>query len=205
MKNLRFNHSENSMKLVPRRIETQLSDNGDGVLRKSPIVRDGYKAVPDDNDRQILKVRKEDLEHVVPALRWRTGQGEVDFSTVRFEVDKKTGQSKIIPHTNKICEIRLPGNFTPSLSVEDVSEIVQDFKLLGEKFPVYRDIFKKKIGENALQTGLIAWILEAQREIIASLPESKRENITKMPAWIARVLELRKGSSKNDDSGYGWE
>jgi len=95
LKNLRFNHSENSIKLVPRRLETQLVDRGDGKLVKTkPIVRDGYKVVADDADKQILRYRKEDEKFIVPALRWRTGQGEVDFSTVRFEVDKKNRSIK---------------------------------------------------------------------------------------------------------------
>ena len=69
LKNPRFNFSENGSKLIPRRLESQLVDDGDGKLRKTrPIVRDGYKAVPDDADRQILKYKKEDGPFLIAAL-----------------------------------------------------------------------------------------------------------------------------------------
>ncbi len=192
-----FPAPEGAVKIVPAAGATKFDvfEDVQGKTRKmAPIISGGTQVVGDDGEMSVLKVRKEDVPNLVSALRWRVdlGGGDINFTTQRSKRDAH-GQYVTIEQTGDIFDIFVPGRFDPSPTISDISSIIEEHSLLGKMFPNRVDIFKQKIGANALTEILILALLESQN--------------VKLPEWIERVLALRKESRevKGATGDFGWE
>ncbi len=189
--------AEGGLKVIPaagaQKIE--VFEDRQGETRKlAPITSGGIQIIGDDSGMSTLQVKKNDVPNLVSALRWRVdlGGGDINFPTQRSQRDAH-GQYVTIEQTGDIFDIFVPGRFDPSPTISDISSIIGEYCLLGKMFPNRADIFKQKIGANALTEILILALLEAQS--------------IRLPDWVQKVLALRKESRevKGAANGFGWE
>jgi hypothetical protein len=205
---LRFIPARQGIRLEPKQVIPVTTYEEDRVIKKQNVALGGYKQVADTTGLQTLKVRREDADICSVALAWRTGQSEVSFSTIQFATNEQ-GHTIQVERKGDIIDIPLPGAFEPILSVDDVHSICEDFRLLGQKFPIYNSIFQVKVGENAFTRGLLEFLLASNRELVKIVSESGGEDIkeciekVKLPRWIERILQLR--AQEKGTAGDGWE
>jgi len=210
MRHIIFHPATGAIRQVPRRLEENIlsytdPDTGETVVRKGkPYHRDGYINVADPSERQVLRVCREDKEICPAALAWRCGQSDINFSTDQYAKNEK-GQNVVVPQNGEVVSITLPGVFEPELSVEAVHDICEDFRIMGKVFPTYSDIFKVKLEESKLTQGIIAFLLESHKQLAEAVAElvGKEAKVPHLPAWIERVMQLRKETRPAGD--FGWE
>lgn len=173
MKNLRFQEASNNINLIPYGVTPRMEDNSDGRgLRQVGVMVQGYTRQLDRNEWTKLQIRKEDLNDCLQALQWSCG----DLLDFVFTPIKSPNSS--------IAEIHLPGRFIPTLTIENVAQIVADYRLLSREYARRQDIFSQKSNEN-LSTILFNYLLDKVEGRSAELPE-----------WTHRALDIRKENQK---------
>lgn len=201
IKNLRFQPAIGSINFVPRVVEPIMGDIEGNLARIGSTYPKGFRAVADHSDRSILRVYKEDLNLCVSSLNWRSVDA-VEFSLARFSRDSKTGTTSMIQHDAGVAEIEVPGQFIPSITEDEIHTIVEDYKLLYDRFPVYGEIFRRH-GDPMLEA-MLEWLTNSQQKTFEVLMKNAdrrtrkelEESKSELPKWIVRVMELRKEHKK---------
>ena len=191
MKNIQFYPAGGGFITTPDKL-TEHFEDVDGQLRKlAPIVK-SYKTVPDRRDQHTLRIFKSDKDIVMDALSWITNQ-PLSFSTDKW-ITNKQHSAEIVEQTGDVLEIPLPGYFEPAFEgPEAVHEICTDFKILGQYFSTYKDIFMIKIGENPVVRSILDFLVESQVRMAEILIErGMGEDLPPLPEWLSRTLSIRK-------------
>ena len=119
------------------------------------------------NDTSTIQIKQEDLPEALAALQWAC-EDLLNFN---------------LTPTNKanICNVELPGRFSVLLENSDivVSNLVENWRLLKDRYTSFEDIFKT---ENDIK-----WIQEALLYLI-----DMAEGLdAKLPPWVREVLKIR--------------
>ena len=199
IKNLKFEPAQpGKLSLVPRKISHAYEDNQGKLRRIADIVEGGYNSVPDKSDHSKMTVYREDLPLMVSGLNWiSAANGGCDFSTTKFITDNRTGQTRVVNYETDLVEIEVPGIFTPSPSPEEIHEVVETYKLLNSRYPVFLDIFRVR---DEMLEEMLAFLWSSQRktfEVLMKAADRKTrkslvEVAEELPPQLARVMELRK-------------
>jgi hypothetical protein len=194
MQRLHFTPATGLVKTIPMKTTENFEVQASGELRRLPPIHSEYKTVPDLSDRETLRLYRVDLQDAPLALAWITGQGEINITTQRYEID---GQGRSIParleEDGEVVKVPVYGTFNRELNEDDIHEIVEDYGLLHSYFPSYQDIFLLQTGANKFQAAIIEHLIEAQEAITNVLSEAGfRKDLPSVPRWIKRVLQLRK-------------
>ena len=134
-------------------------------LKKLRGLRFVKKREGDWNDTSEIKVLPENINDILPALQWAC-EDQLNFS--------------LTPYDETTCQIQLPGRFSILLDSEKIlHDLVQVWKILGNKYPKFEDIFKT---ENDIK-----WI----QETLLYLIDMAEGSDAKLPAWVRHVLKIR--------------
>jgi hypothetical protein len=191
MQRIVFTPAAGQVRSIPIEETKHYEENPDGTLRKlRPLVRK-YKIVPDLSERTMLRVYRDDMMDFVSALQWRTGQSEINISTQPYEINEQGNSVPARLERDGDC-VLVPvfGTFQPELDENAIHEICEDYRLLYGHFPNFLSIFTIKTAENKFATEVMEWLISSVQMLHAS---NIQANLKPLPAWIARVLELRKG------------
>jgi hypothetical protein len=124
---------------------------------------------PDPNEGYtFLEVRETDLPDLHSALQWFTAQSEIPIPAV-------------MSRDNGTVKVKVRGDFTPSLRVDDLSQIVADYRLLGSKFGSWGDVVRRPSRETEALESVVLALAEDNKEI------DKRNGLL----WAVRALEIR--------------
>jgi hypothetical protein len=166
MKKLFFTKSQGMIKSVA---VTKGADHfevqKDGTLRKlTQPVGQKFTNVPDDSDREKVRVYKDDLPDLQSAIQWVLGGQEVPMATCRFELDSRGASVQVpLPEAKGAKDVVLVdvfGYFQPTLDEDEIRQICEDFRLLRQYFPVYSGIWATKTGFAWVGPGYIIDIQE---------------------------------------------
>jgi hypothetical protein len=114
----------------------------------------------------FLQAREEDLPDLHGALQWFCDQSEVPLFMV---ISKEKG----------IARLRIRGDFVPAPSVDDLSQVVSDYRLLGARFASWAEVIKRPARE-----------VEALEALVLTLAQ-RSKGIDNGLLWAVRALEVR--------------
>lgn len=134
----------------------------------------GHDRVLDKSSWSRLRVRKEDLAVCQQALQWACAN----------EVGPASSTSTGLEFRGRFVKSGSPPGGEQELSMENISAICEDYRLLGSHFPNgHSEIFKPELSSQITEAVLRYLIAKVEGE---ANPE--------LEPWVRRTLELRKSS-----------
>jgi hypothetical protein len=142
-------------------------------------------------DLQVLRVRAADLGDLENALQWFVGES--------FMLGKPPECDPGKP--DEIVEFGIRGRLRPDPSPADLRTIVEDYRLLGGRFPSWQAVLGRPGNEveHTLLEALCAIVsgLRAIAVDLGSFEGSKRaKQLPVIPEWCRRVIAIRAALAK---------
>lgn len=186
IKNLRFvRAAEGQVIFTPKPGATiKVTTDEQGHLKPGPTIVTAYDRKADRSEFSVIRMRREDATDFISAVSWAS-EDMIDFTLQRYETGK-FGASVPVPLESKngLIEVTVPGRFSPSLTPDDIQEIVTDWKLLSVHFDHRREIFKSVLPGSVTEQ-LFYYLLD----------KLDRKRDAKLESWIERFLQLRREAS----------
>lgn len=140
-----------------------------------------------DKDEQFtfLKVRKEHIANLHPALCWYTGQN--------------VPIPKVIETNGDMSTVRIFGEFAPALPDAEIHQMMLDYELLSPRFDSWQKVRALTDRHTIALSYLLLGVTQQMEGIKRALHELGNEEVSKrlkaldpLPRWALRFLEIRK-------------
>jgi|GEM_PF-4152950 len=173
MELLRFQTSDETTKRVPdqKRAMTDLNAQGQAITKTEVL---SWKTIRDPAKFSTITIFAEDSGTYSAALKWRIGPDGAEGEGLEYAF------REVAPGMAEMQTVEVLGHFESAPSANEIHEICQDYLLLGAKYPIYADIVRKPLSPAIIE------------EILNHLLD---EGDNPLPAWISRILGLRKGGT----------
>lgn len=192
MRNLVFVRARGGTIFEPKDVENVFIDNEQGAVCRGQQIVKSYKKSADKSEYSMINIRKEDIQDASAALNWASN------GSFEFPINPSNAG---LPQADGTLEAEVPGRFSPTISSNDISLIIQDWKTLSPHYPKFQDIFRSGHMNQKFLESYLDFLLNTQTEIISFLSERAGPEIKKqlkaitLPPWIKRVAELRKANN----------
>ena len=134
----------------------------------------------DKSQWSTLQIKKEDIKDAMIAFSWACQDYMHDFAIPQYTIGPQ-GSSVPIKYDEPVNNVEIPGRFSVQFSANGISEIIETWKVLGEHYSHYQDIFKP--GNDS------KWMVPTLSYLIDKV-EGKD---TKLPEWISHILKIKQG------------
>lgn len=170
IRNLHFIKAEPSIstQLVPGSGSQVQREDASGQMRPTGEVIGGkYTRVAEKGEYTHVQVRSEDVKSFMSTIAWY-----IEEPDIYFPMKPKAAGVDIV-------EIEIPGRFSPALTLDNVTEMISNWRLLSGHFLKFEDIFSEK--------HMSKWLIPAMNHLLNKATNKESGNMK----WIREVLRIQ--------------